>query len=75
MAGKKLVLAISIRDKQYNYKENAPISYSLEMLLIHFQVTINHINTDYRGMHTIYVSSFEVTKDEEITENVEVYAG
>ncbi|MBC2063473.1 NAD(P)H-dependent oxidoreductase [Listeria marthii] len=73
MADKKLALAISIGDKQYNYQENAPIGYSLETLLTPFRATINHIKADYRGAHTIFGSSFEVT-DEEIAENAEVYA-
>ncbi|MBF2398352.1 NAD(P)H-dependent oxidoreductase [Listeria marthii] len=73
MACKKLALAISIGDKQYNYQENAPIGYSLETLLTPFRATINHIKADYRGAHTIFGSSFEVT-DEEIAENAEVYA-
>ncbi|MBC2121085.1 NAD(P)H-dependent oxidoreductase [Listeria marthii] len=73
MADKKLALAISIGDKQYNYQENAPIGYSLETLLTPFRATINHIKADYRGAHTIFGSSFEVT-DEEIAENAKVYA-
>ncbi|EAD5766332.1 TPA: NAD(P)H-dependent oxidoreductase [Listeria innocua] len=73
MAGKKLALAISIGDKKYNYKEDAPIGYSLDTLLTPFLATINHIRADYRGAHTIYGSSFEVT-DEEIVENAYVYA-
>ncbi|MBC2127413.1 NAD(P)H-dependent oxidoreductase [Listeria marthii] len=73
MADKKLALAISIGDKQCNYQENAPIGYSLETLLTPFRATINHIKADYRGAHTIFGSSFEVT-DEEIAENAEVYA-
>ncbi|MBC2329818.1 NAD(P)H-dependent oxidoreductase [Listeria swaminathanii] len=72
MADKKLALAISIGDKQYNYQENAPIGYSLETLLTPFRATINHIKADYRGAHTIFGSSFEVT-DEEIVENAKVY--
>lgn len=72
MMGKKIVLAISIGDKEYNYDPNAPIGFSLETLLSPFKATLNHIKADFMGYHTIYGSSYEAT-DEEIVENALIY--
>lgn len=65
MAGKKIALATSIGDQEYNYKNNAPVGFSLDTLLSPFKATLNYVKADFMGYYSLYGSTYEAT-DEQI---------
>ncbi|ULG74514.1 NAD(P)H-dependent oxidoreductase [Macrococcus brunensis] len=54
LEGKKIALAISIGDKQYNYEKTGKVTFSLDELISPYIATAIYIKAHYAGYHAMF---------------------